>query len=126
MKTKLYELRKARDLLQKDVAQACGMSTRAYGSYEADEREPSLSALNTLADFFGVTVDELLGRTSEPGIFDDARIPKTRVQELFDQLTVVDQGRILGKMELMLEEYSNNQLPISKYHSQKTYEENYE
>ena len=119
MKTKLYELRKAKGILQKDVAAACGMSTRAYGSYEADEREPSLFALNTLADFFGVTVDELLGRTSEPGIFDDARLPKTRVQELFDQLSIIDQGRILGKMELMIEEYSKDQTSTPTYQEQK-------
>lgn len=96
MKTKLFELRKAKNLLQKDVAQACGMSTRAYGSYEADEREPSLSALNMLADFFGVTVDELLGRTSTPGIFDDARVPKSEIQELYDQMTPDEQMYLLN------------------------------
>lgn len=96
MKTTLFELRKAKGLLQKDVAQACGMSTRAYGSYEADEREPSLSALNTLADFFGVTVDELLGRTSEPGIFDDARVPRTEIQQLFDELSPAQQENLLN------------------------------
>lgn len=96
MKTRLYELRKSKNLLQKDVALACGMSTRAYGSYEADEREPSLAALNILADFFDVTVDELLGRNVSPGMFDDARVPKSEIQELFDAMSPDLQSRLIA------------------------------
>lgn len=96
MKTTLFELRKAKGLLQKDVAQACGMSTRAYGSYEADEREPSLSALNTLADFFGVTIDELLGRTTEPGIFDNARIEQPEILQLYERMTPEEQNNLVN------------------------------
>jgi transcriptional regulator with XRE-family HTH domain len=96
MKTKMFEYRKAKGLLQKDVAAACGMSTRAYGSYEADEREPSLSALNTLADFFGVTVDELLGRTSEPDIFDNARIEQPEIMQLFERMTPEEQNNLVN------------------------------
>lgn len=95
MKTTLFELRKAKGLLQKDVAQACGISTRAYGSYEADEREPSLSALNTLADFFGVTIDELLGRTSSD-IFDNARIEQPEILQLYDRMTPEEQNNLVN------------------------------
>ena len=55
-----------------------------------------------LADFFGVTVDELLGRT--PQLFDDARIERPEVLDLFEQLNVAEQERALGYMERMLEE----------------------
>lgn len=58
-----------------------------------------------LADFFEVSVDELLGRT--PQLFDDARVPKTEVQDLFDRLNVVDQGRVLGYMHSILEGYGD-------------------
>lgn len=105
----LAKYRKSKGLLQKDVAKMLGIATNTYCCYETGINEPSISVLLNLADIFGVSVDELLGRTSEPGIFDDARVPKTRVQELFDQLTIVDQGRILGKMELMIEEYGDNE-----------------
>lgn len=71
------------------------MSTRAYGSYEADEREPSLSALNTLADFFGVTVDELLGRTSSD-IFDNARIEQPEILQLYDRMTPEEQNNLVN------------------------------
>lgn len=54
------------------------------------------SMLCKLADFFGVTVDELLGRTSEPGIFDDARVPRTEIQQLFDELSPAQQENLLN------------------------------
>lgn len=101
MKTKLLELRKSKNLLQREVAFACGITTAAYGSYEKGDREPTLETLSKLADFFGVTVDELLGRT--PQLFDDARVPKTEVQDLFDQLNSGEQARVIGYMENMLE-----------------------
>lgn len=105
MKTKLLELRKSKNLLQREVSVACGLTTAAYGSYEKGDREPTLETLCKLADFFGVTVDELLGRT--PQLFDDARVPKTEVQDLFDRLNVVDQGRVLGYMYSILEGYGD-------------------
>lgn len=101
MKTKLLELRKSKNLLQREVAFACGITTAAYGSYEKGDREPTLETLSRLADFFGVTVDDLLGRT--PQLFDDARVPKTEVQDLFDQLNSGEQARVIGYMENMLE-----------------------
>lgn len=101
MKTKLLELRKSKNMLQREVAFACGITTAAYGSYEKGDREPTLETLSKLADFFGVTVDELLGRT--PQLFDDARVPKTEVQDLFDQLNSGEQARVIGYMENMLE-----------------------
>ena len=101
MKTKLLELRKSKNLLQREVSVACGLTTAAYGSYEKGDREPTLETLCKLADFFGVTVDELLGRT--PQLFDDARVPKTEVQDLFDQLNSGEQARVIGYMENMLE-----------------------
>lgn len=112
-------LRKKQNLTQQQVADAIGIGMQAYAYYEKEERDPSPDTLCKLADFFNVSLDELLGRTSEPDIFDDARLPKTRVQELFDQLSIIDQGRILGKMELMIEEYSKDQTSTPTYQEQK-------
>lgn len=95
-------LRKNKGLTQTQVADAVELGRQAYAYYEKGERAPSPETLCKLADFFGVTVDELLGRT--PQLFDDARVPKTEVQELFDHLNVAEQERALGYMERMLEE----------------------
>lgn len=97
MKTKLLELRKSKNLLQREVSVACGLTTAAYGSYEKGDREPTLETLCKLADFFGVTVDELLGRT--PQLFDDARVERPEVLDLFEQLSVAEQQQVIGYMK---------------------------
>jgi transcriptional regulator with XRE-family HTH domain len=60
----LQELRKAKKLSRQTVADAIGISARSYQRYENNEREPTASTLVALADFYGVTIDELVGRTS--------------------------------------------------------------
>lgn len=97
----LKNIRKSRHLSQQDVADAIGIPVRTFCGYEREEREPTLEMLGRLADFFGVTVDELLGRT--PQLFDDARVERPEVLELFDQLNVGEQERAIGYMESMLE-----------------------
>lgn len=63
---KMQELRKAKKMSTTDVADAIGIKPRTYLSYETGEREPNLSVINAIADYFGVTVDYLLGRESNP------------------------------------------------------------
>ena len=59
---KLYELRKEKGVRQADVAEYIGCSYQAYQKYEKSQREPDFATLFKLADFYGVTVDYLLGR----------------------------------------------------------------
>lgn len=59
----LKKLRKERRIRQEDIAAELNISTRSYGRYESGEREPNLSILWRMADFFGVTIDYLVGRT---------------------------------------------------------------
>lgn len=62
---RLLQLRKERGLKQQDVADAFKVTSEAYGHWERGIREPGLSTLNALADFFQVSVDYLLGRTDD-------------------------------------------------------------
>lgn len=55
----LLALRKQKGLKQAEVAAAIGAGTRAYQRYEYGEREPQLSTLVKLAEFYGITLDEL-------------------------------------------------------------------
>ena len=59
----LTHLRKSRHLTQNDVAVMLGISRQAYSNYETGKREPDLQMLKKISDFFGVTVDYLLGKT---------------------------------------------------------------
>lgn len=59
-------LRKERGLKQEEVAEQTGIGYRSYRRYESGEREPTASTIITLADFFQVSADYLLGRTDQP------------------------------------------------------------
>lgn len=58
---KLKELRKDRKLTQEEVAKAINISRSNYGRYELKLVDPSIETLIKLADFYKVTVDELIG-----------------------------------------------------------------
>ena len=60
---RLLTLRKGRKLSRQAVADAIKISVRSYQRYENAEREPTASVMVALADFYGVTLDELVGRT---------------------------------------------------------------
>lgn len=66
--TRLEELKTSRKLMQKQVAEGAGIPLRTYRRYENGEREPSASILISLADFFNVSTDYLLGRTDVPQV----------------------------------------------------------
>lgn len=58
----LLYLRKQKRLKQTDVADAVGVTERGYRNYELGLREPPLSTLIALADFYDLSLDELVCR----------------------------------------------------------------
>lgn len=59
---RLKKLRKQRGLTQQDIADYLHVSTSSVGMWENGRRDPDTGVLLDIADFFGVTVDYLLGR----------------------------------------------------------------
>ncbi len=62
---RLRYLRKTRKARQDDLAMSVGVNPRTYRHYETGDREPKMATLIALADYFGVTLDYLVGRTDE-------------------------------------------------------------
>jgi transcriptional regulator with XRE-family HTH domain/methylmalonyl-CoA mutase cobalamin-binding subunit len=58
---RLRELRIEKGVSQKTLALGVGISQSAIANYEKDLRQPSLEGLVTLAHYFNVTTDSLLG-----------------------------------------------------------------
>jgi transcriptional regulator with XRE-family HTH domain len=58
---RIKRLRKNKDKTQEQVAAALLLNRRAIGSYERNEREPSLDTIVLLARYFHVSTDYLLG-----------------------------------------------------------------
>ena len=63
----LLQLRKSRGYKQQELADTLGISLRVYQYYEHGEREPQLSTLVKLADFYDLSLDELVGRERDKG-----------------------------------------------------------
>ena len=63
---RLKELRTGRRLYQRELAELLGISIRGYQCYETGEHEPGVKKLIALADFYGVSIDYLVGRTDRP------------------------------------------------------------
>jgi transcriptional regulator with XRE-family HTH domain len=62
--SRVRDLREDRDLTQRDIAQMLNMQLTVYQRYERGERELPLWAAIRLADFYQVTLDYLVGRTT--------------------------------------------------------------
>ncbi len=60
---RLRDLREDRDLKQKDLAQLLQVHQTTYSDYEPGELNIPVAVLHRLADFYGVSIDYLLGRT---------------------------------------------------------------
>ena len=63
---RLVDLRKKHGLSQAQAAKEIGAAPRAYQNYEYGTAEPRLSTLIRIADFYGVSLDYLAGRTDTP------------------------------------------------------------
>jgi methanogenic corrinoid protein MtbC1 len=61
--TRLRELRMGRSLRQKDLAVALGLAQTTIANYEQKLRFPDEPTLVKIADFFSVSLDELMGRS---------------------------------------------------------------
>ena len=64
MRLRIRDLREDRDLKQKEIAEYLMCDQSLYSKYEREERQLPLEYADKLADFYGVSVDYLLGRTN--------------------------------------------------------------
>ena len=64
MNLRIRDLREDKDLKQKDLAEYLVCDQSLYSKYERGERPLPLEYAEKLADYYGVSVDYLLGRTN--------------------------------------------------------------
>ncbi len=55
-------LRRERNIGQKDLANALNVSVKTVSHWETGYTEPSIAQLITIANFFDIPIDELVGR----------------------------------------------------------------
>ena len=65
MYERIRNLREDRDLKQEDLAKLLSCTQACYSNYENGKRDIPTEVLATLASFYNVSTDYLLGRTNE-------------------------------------------------------------
>lgn len=66
---RLKEIRKAKGISQLKMAMDLNTNQNTISRYETGEREPGITELIRIADYFNVSVDYLIGRTNDPKIY---------------------------------------------------------
>ena len=89
---KIQKLRKGAGLSQQALGERLGMSSVAVSKWERGQSQPDIPTLTRLADLFGVTLDELCGRSTVPPGADENLTVMTRA---FGRLTRQEQEQLL-------------------------------
>ena len=63
---RIRDLREDKDITQPEMGKILSCSQRVYSNYERGDIDIPTAVLVRLADFHGVSVDYLLGRTDNP------------------------------------------------------------
>ncbi len=100
-------LRKERGLRQKEAAEQLGVAQALLSHYENGKRECGLDFLVHVADFYGVSVDYILGRTnSRTGtVISQEELPESTVSESYE-------GAPSGAVTLLRKKLITNSLEV--------------
>lgn len=96
--SRLRELRKKRGLRQKDLADTLGLAQTTIANYEQKLRFPDEKTLGMIADFFGASLDFLLGRVNvdaearQPAGLPEKPLPLTGLAKEFFELLRKGEG----------------------------------
>lgn len=90
----LKYLREQRGLSQRTFSEEIGLSGSAVGMWETEERKPDIEMIIRLAEYFGVTLDDLVLRDLRPPIprYSD----NIRYLRLSHGITQEQMGELLG------------------------------
>lgn len=96
----LASCRKARGLSQREVAKILGMRQSNICDWEAGKYKPTADNLWSLADFYGCSIDYLLGRESEDSMIvieGNKVVPEIGpADRIYNQLTDKNKFRFLS------------------------------
>lgn len=92
---------KKKNFTQRNLSDYLGVSEQAVASWKSGRNQAWRKYLPQIAEFLGVTVDELLGAPTAAGIY-PFTLPQKRVIELLTRLDDVDLIRVEGMITMLL------------------------
>ncbi|HOD02374.1 MAG TPA: helix-turn-helix transcriptional regulator [Clostridiales bacterium] len=106
----IKHLRKEKDITQEEFASVIGVSYQSVSRWENNTCYPDMELLPTIADFFGTSIDKLLGV--------DEIVEKAHVAQYLERFrTAISQGRVYDCIDIAREgvaEYPNNFVLLDK------------
>ena len=102
----LKNFRKARNLTQEEVAKHLGISFQSISKWERNDGYPDITMLPTLAHYYGVTVDELIGMSE----FESAQALEEINRQWEENRKTNNQAANVRLMRDALKRYPNNAL----------------
>ena len=89
---RLHDLRDSLDLSQNDIALVVKVSQQTYSSWETGEKIIPLKHLNTLANFYNVKIDYILGISNDKGTnFKNVKLDKKLIGNNLHNLRVKEE-----------------------------------
>lgn len=107
---RLRDLKEDADLTQKQVAEVIGVSINHYGKYERGETDIPFEKAILLADYYGVSLDYLAGRTnfrhgkSAPDLTEE----QIQLCDIYSMLTEKNKGKLEILAEQLLEKQTGS------------------
>lgn len=106
----IAKLRNQIGLSQRNLAEVLNVSSGAVAMWETNKRQPDISTVLRLADYFNVSIDYLLGRT-----FDKKEEPLTNIknnelikQALKDTVLLDQNGELTKEAEIIIADFINS------------------
>ncbi|MCR4807575.1 MAG: helix-turn-helix domain-containing protein [Lachnospiraceae bacterium] len=88
----LIHMRKLKQMTQEDIAEKVGVTRQAVAKWESGETIPDLDKCKTIAEAFGVSLDDLANYEPEDNL--GLGVPP-KGKHLFGMVTVGDKGQIV-------------------------------
>lgn len=103
---RIRDLREDADLLQKQVCGIVDCNQQQYHLYESGKREIPFHCAVKLADFYGVSLDYIAGRTHNKKGLNRSELPEkeTELINKFRSLSDERKGRLLERLDVLFEE----------------------
>lgn len=101
---RMAAFRVAKGLSQAQLGEELGMDRGLIAYYERAARNPSLELVQKIADFFGVTVGELLNDTTKSRSKPGPPSQFTQIAERLDQLPRAKQKMVVEMLEGILKQ----------------------
>ena len=87
---RMKQLREEKDLMQQEVCSALGLEQSTLANYENNRRVPKTDILISIANYYGFSLDYLVGRTNNR--FDNSKRHPKDLNKFLEQAEIVFDG----------------------------------